>query len=310
MGRTVTRRSFLGGTAGIAAGVVAVGRSAATPVTAATALAPVQPSVARIGLQLYTVGDQVSQDIERTLENVAKVGYKFVEFAGYGNRTPEQVRAALDRLKLTAPSTHIGMAPLRSELDGQIHIAQTIGHEYITVPSLGNEMPAPADGWKKIADEFNAIAAKLKARKIGLAFHSHRDEFLNVGGGKKGMDVFISNTDPNLVVFQMDLGWARVAGQDPGFVTVTSTLPASWAGAVTSSDVQDVLVTTAGTPPNVTVAPGPNPTPAIVTPVPPSDDPVSGETAPSTGGGPRTTVRPKSWVAAGSTPFDAVTVNE
>ncbi len=208
----LTRRCFLGQAAGIAAGVAAAGR---TSLAGAVAVSPTQPSVARIGLQLYTVSDQVTQDMDRALENVARVGYKFVEFAGYGNRTPEQVRATLDRLKMTSPSTHIGMGPLRTDFEAQAHVAQTIGHEYITVPSLGNDMPTTADGWKKIADEFNTIAAKLKARKIGLAFHSHRDEFMDVGGGKKGMDVFVSGTDPSLVAFQIDLGWARVAGQNP-----------------------------------------------------------------------------------------------
>ena len=171
--------------------------------------------MAGIGLQLYTVSDQVSRDVDRALENVAQIGYKVVELAGYGNRTPEQIRAALDRLKMTAPSTHIGTEPLRKDLDAQVHIAQTLGHEYITVPSLGDEMPTTADGWKKTADEFNAIAGKLQAHKIGLAFHSHRDEYLDVGGGKKGLDIFIAGTDPALVAFEMDLGWARVAGQDP-----------------------------------------------------------------------------------------------
>src|SRR5262245_61100214 len=149
----VDRRRFLETTAGLAAGVAALGRSSWTGVTAAAQA--VQPTVTRIGLQLYTVRDRVSQDIEQTLESVAKTGYKVVEFAGYGNRTPEQLRATLDRLKMTAPSTHIGMAPLRTEFEVQVHIAQTMGHQYITVPSLGNEMPTTADGWKKIADEFN-----------------------------------------------------------------------------------------------------------------------------------------------------------
>jgi sugar phosphate isomerase/epimerase len=193
------------------AGAAVAGRT--SPVGAAAA--PVQPSVARIGLQLYTVSDQVNLDMDRTLENVARVGYKFVEFAGYGKGTPAQVRATLDRLKMTSPSTHIGLAPLRTDFEAQAHIAETLGHAYITVPSLGADMPTTADGWKKIADEFNAIATKLKARKIGLAFHSHRDEFMDVGGGKKAMDVFITGTDPNLVSFEIDLGWARVAGEDP-----------------------------------------------------------------------------------------------
>lgn len=210
----VDRRGFLGQAAAVAAGVVAAA-GAAPMWEQGVGAAPVQPSVGRIGLQLYTIGDLVSANIDQALDSVAKVGYRFVEFAGYGGRTPEQIRATLDRLKLTSPSSHIAWASMKNDFDTQVHIAEVVGHQYITIPSLGNEMPTTADGWKKIADEFNTMGTKLKAKKIGLAFHSHRDEFADMGGGKKGMDIFIAGTDPNLVTFEIDLGWARVAGENP-----------------------------------------------------------------------------------------------
>jgi len=211
MSANLDRRGFLEVAGGVAAGFVASGRTRAE----AAAAKPVQPTVSRIGLQLYTVRDQVATDIEKAIETVAKVGYRVVEFAGYGGRTPEQIRAVLDRNRMIAPSTHIALAELRKDLEAQAHIAEVLGHQYITVPSPGNEMPTTADGWKKFADEFNAIGARLKPRKIMLGFHSHRDEFMDAGGGKKGMDIFVSSTDPNLVAFEIDLGWARVAGENP-----------------------------------------------------------------------------------------------
>ena len=200
MNPTFDRRRFLERAAGLAAGAVAIGAARAPLAAAPPAVtAAVKPSVAGIGLQLYTVRDLTAVNIDQALEGVAQVGYKVVEFAGYGNRTPEQIRATLERLKLTAPSTHISLQLMRTEFDAQAHIAEVVGHKYITIPSLGNDMPLTADGWKKMADEFNTMAAKLKPRKIGLGFHSHRDEFMAVGGGKKGMDIFIAGTDPNLV---------------------------------------------------------------------------------------------------------------
>ncbi len=176
-----------------------------------------RPTVEGIGLQLYTVSDQLRADFEGTIEKVAQIGYKQVEFAGYANKTPEQVRALLDRLKLKSPSTHIGMDALRKDLETQMHIAEVVGHEYITIPSLGRtETPMnTVDAWKRIAEECNTLGTKLKARRLKLAFHSHAGEFVDVGGGRTGMDVFLTETDPSLFTFQMDLGWARVASQDP-----------------------------------------------------------------------------------------------
>lgn len=185
---------------------------------AATLTKPlVGPTVDQIGVQLYTVGDQLRLDFAGTIEKVAQIGYKYVEFAGYANKTPEEVRALLDRLRLKAPSSHIGMEALRRDLPAQIQIAQVIGHEYITIPSLGrSETPMnTADAWKRVAAECNEMGAKVKAAGLKLAFHSHSGEFVDVGGGKTGMDVFVTETDPSLFTFQMDLGWARVASQDP-----------------------------------------------------------------------------------------------
>ena len=214
MSTHLNRRDFLGHAAGGAAAVGALG-SVFAPTLSAQGPGARQPNVAGIGLQLYTVRSLVDQDIVQTLESVAKVGYKVVEFAGYGKRTHAEIRAALDKLGMTAPSAHISLNVLRKELDAQVTIAQTIGHRYITVPSLGGDMPVTADGWKKMAAEFNQIGTKLQAKKIGLAFHSHRDEFMDVGGGKKGMDIFIGETDPKLVTFEIDLGWSWVANQNP-----------------------------------------------------------------------------------------------
>src|SRR5690606_12400878 len=90
-------------------------------------------------------------------------------------------------------------------------------HRYITVPSLGRtDNPGTSlDGWRRIADEFNTLGARLRPHGIGIGFHNHRDEFVSLGGGRTGMDVFVAETDPEVVAFEMDLGWAIAAGQDP-----------------------------------------------------------------------------------------------
>lgn len=211
----LNRRDFLGRTAGAAAGVAVMGASGSAWAGGSVAPQVRQPAVAGIGLQMYTIGDQTREDMIGAIERVSTIGYKVLEFAGYGSATPAQIRAALDRLGMTSPSTHTSLALLRNEFEAQASAAETIGHKYITVPSLGGAVPTTADGWKAVADEFNEMGTRLKARGIGLAFHSHRDEFLVVGDGKKGMDLFIAGTDPGLVTFEIDLGWATVAGENP-----------------------------------------------------------------------------------------------
>ncbi|HTK47260.1 MAG TPA: sugar phosphate isomerase/epimerase [Gemmatimonadaceae bacterium] len=171
----------------------------------------------RIGVQLYSVRDRMEKDFTGTLEGVAKIGFEEVEFAGYFNHSPEDVRALLDRLGLRAPSSHIGLDQLQKDLAGEVKIAKTIGHEYITVPALipplvGKVAP---DYWPKTAAEFNRIARALKDDGLGFAYHNHSFEFEKLPDGRTGYDVLLAETDPALVKFELDLLWATVAGQDP-----------------------------------------------------------------------------------------------
>ena len=212
------RRTFLRELALLGVSVSAMGCVSRTGTATRSTVPSRSPLTAdEIGVQLYTVGDVLRQDFAGTLKQVAAIGYKQVEFAGYFNKSAAEVRTLLDGLGLKSASTHIGMDLLRRDLPAQIEFAKGVGHEYITIPSLGrNENPMnTADAWKRVASECNEMGAKVKAAGLKLAFHSHSGEFVDVGGGKTGMDVFVSETDPTVFSFQIDLGWARVANQDP-----------------------------------------------------------------------------------------------
>jgi len=171
----------------------------------------------RIGVQLYSVRDRMEKDFTGTLEGVAKIGFKEVEFAGYYNQSPEAVRATLDRLGLRAPSSHIMLADITKDIPGQIKAAKTIGLEYITVPALFQPLMGKVtpDFWPKTAAEFNRVGKALKAEGLGFAYHNHSFEFEKLPDGRTGYDVLLAETDPAVVQFELDLLWATVAGQDP-----------------------------------------------------------------------------------------------
>ena len=171
----------------------------------------------RIGVQLYSVRDRMEKDFTGTLEGVAKIGFKEVEFAGYYNHPPQEVRSLLDRLGLRAPSSHVGLDQLQKDLAGQVTAAKVIGHEYITVPALMQPLMGKVtpDYWGTTAKEFNRIASALKNEGIGFAYHNHSFEFEKLPDGRTAYDVLLAETDPALVKFELDLLWATVAGQDP-----------------------------------------------------------------------------------------------
>ena len=111
--------------------------------------------LSRIGVQLYTVRNQMRESVEKTLEQVARIGYREVEFAGYFGRTPQQIRTILDANGLTSPSAHSASMPaIRQRLNELIDEAAIIGQKYLICASIPRaEMTA--DGFKKVAGELN-----------------------------------------------------------------------------------------------------------------------------------------------------------
>jgi len=176
-----------------------------------------------VGLQLYTVRNQMQRDMPGTLAQVAAIGYREVEFAGYFGRTPAEVRALLDRDRLTAPSTHIPIDVLNSGTAGwqkALDDANVIGHQWVTIPWLAPEQrPRAADGWRRLAEQLNRGAEAAHTSGLRFAYHNHDFEFATVGGdggaGVLPLELLLRETDPLRVDFEMDVYWVTKAGQDP-----------------------------------------------------------------------------------------------
>src|SRR6266540_381629 len=173
--------------------------------------------LARIGLELYSVRDAMRRDPDRTLAAVRAIGYTDVEllwtFGNFG-RTTEQVRAALDREGLRAPSAHISPTVVLVGWERSLAIAQRLGHEYLIVPSFDSETTRSLDDWREWADHFNAAGAVARRAGIWLAFHNEPDHMKPIDGTVP-YDVFVERTDPTVVRHQLDVGNMVMGGGDP-----------------------------------------------------------------------------------------------
>jgi sugar phosphate isomerase/epimerase len=193
--------------------VTALGAAALTAGTAGRLRAA---SISKLGMQLYTVRDLMAKDFEGTLASVAALGYKEVEFAGYFDKTPAQVRDVLKKHGLTSPSAHIPFANLGSDkLPGVIEAAKTIGHTWIVCPWLDDALRKEPDVWKKVTERLNSAGAACQKAGLQFAYHNHHFEFVPVEGGKLPFDVILETCDPKQVKIELDLFWITVAGQDP-----------------------------------------------------------------------------------------------
>ncbi len=205
------RRSFLATLGAAAAGCVA-----GQPENAANVLSSAGTPAAprRLGVQLYTVRTEAARDLPGTLARIAEIGYRDVEFAGYHGRTPVEIRELLTRYGLGAPSSHVPVASLRGDWKKALDEAKAIGHEYVTIPWLGDGDHATVDAWKRVAELFNRGGAEAKAAGLNFAYHNHDFEFKRIGDAVM-LDVLLAETDPALVSFEMDMYWLVKAGQDP-----------------------------------------------------------------------------------------------
>lgn len=171
----------------------------------------------RIGLELYSVRDAMRRDPERTLAAVRAMGYDDVEllwtFGNFG-RTPAQVRTALEREGLRAPSAHVSSAILFVGWERSLDIAHRLGHEYLIVPSFTPDTARSLDDWRDWADRFNTAGAAARRAGIWLAFHNEPDH-VNPIDGTVPYDLFVARTDPSVVRHQLDVGNMVMGGGDP-----------------------------------------------------------------------------------------------
>src|SRR6266566_560061 len=146
---------------------------------------PAGTKLDRVGLELYSVRDAMRRDPERTLAAVRAIGYTDVELLwslGNFGRTTEQVRAALDKEGLRAPSAHISAAVLLVGWERGLAIAQRLGHEYLIVPSFTADTARSLDDWREWADRFNAAGAAARRAGIWLAFHNEAEHMTPIDG--------------------------------------------------------------------------------------------------------------------------------
>ncbi|HEX6291917.1 MAG TPA: sugar phosphate isomerase/epimerase [Herpetosiphonaceae bacterium] len=167
----------------------------------------------QVAVQLYTLRDLTASDMLGTLRQLAQIGYRAVELAGYGNTTPQAIRAELDTLGMRAAAAHVRLDQLE-QADGAVEALKTIGCEYVVVPWVGEEHRGSVAQVRELAEQLNRTARRLAQHGLRLAYHNHQFEFAPLDGTTM-WDLLVAETDPALVDFELDVYWAAYADQDP-----------------------------------------------------------------------------------------------
>jgi len=187
----------------------------------------------QIGIQLYTLRDNLDKDVKGTIQQLGKIGFNHVEtYFGYkGGGTdsfwglkPKELKTLLDANKLKTHSGHYQLNDFLTPGNGnadalqyQLDIAAELGQSYLIVPippfGLWDKMDTSI--YKFMAEQLNKAGEVAKKSGIKLGYHNHFWEFKKLSDGNVGYEILLNETDPNLVCFELDLFWATKAGQDP-----------------------------------------------------------------------------------------------
>ncbi len=166
----------------------------------------------KIYLQTYSLGQAFRDDFKGSMEKLKAMGYDGVEFAGYyGDMTAPELKAYMDELGMETTSGHVGL-PLVEE---SIPFLKTLGAKTIICPGAPFQTMEECE---KVAAEFNRLGKLAKEAGLQFGYHNHTQEFAKIGD-RYLLEIIMDLTDPDLVKFQIDVGWATCAGIDvPAFL--------------------------------------------------------------------------------------------
>jgi len=173
-----------------------------------------------IGVQLYSIRDEMGKDPLGSLTQVAKMGYEYVEHANYVNRkfygyTPAEFKKVLDDLGLKMISGHTVMG--RQHWDESkkdfsdswkytVEDAGVLQQRYVVSPSMDNSMRKTYDDFKHYMDIFNKCGELCQKQGMKFGYHNHDFEFSEKLNNEKLFDIMMKSMDPDLVVVQLDMG--------------------------------------------------------------------------------------------------------
>ena len=165
----------------------------------------------RLSFQLYSARNFPPLDDQ--LATLAALGYRLVEPYGGLLDKAEEVAAALRDHQLAAPSSHVGMPALKSDLAGTVNAAKRLGTTLLIIPAIApDERRKNSEGWREFGRELAGLQASLATEEIRLAWHNHDFEFQKTADGLFPLDLIFEGA-PELQ-WQADIGWIERAGQD------------------------------------------------------------------------------------------------
>jgi sugar phosphate isomerase/epimerase len=168
-----------------------------------------------IAAQLYTLREflKTPDDIAKSLKKVREIGYQAVQLSALGPIPPEDLKKILVREGLTVAATHESFERMRDNSAAVLSEHKLYGCEYTAIGSCPKDY-RNEEGYRKFAKEASAVAKVLKEGGLTWGYHNHSFE-LQKYGGKTGLEILYSESDPKYFTAEIDTYWIQHGGADP-----------------------------------------------------------------------------------------------
>ncbi len=169
----------------------------------------------KLGLQLYSVREDLEKDFLGTLKKVKAMGYDGGELAGlYGNSASE-VRAMFEEVGLVPISAHVSYQDLMLDIEGTVKAYKEIGCQYIVIPYLPQDLRYGSEKYPKLVEDMKVIGKVCNENGITLLYHNHDFEFERTEDGEYVLDALYTEITADLLKTEIDTCWVNVGGENP-----------------------------------------------------------------------------------------------
>ena len=169
----------------------------------------------KIGLQLYSIREDMEKDMDAALKAVKEMGYECVEFAGFFDKSAEEVKTLLDKYGLEAISVHQTVDPWLKDGQASIDYLKAIGAKYCAIPYCPKNRLCDRDEFESTIKEFTDFGKALKENGMQLLYHNHDLEFVERVDGKFVFDRIFDAIPSDLIRPEIDVCWVKYANIDP-----------------------------------------------------------------------------------------------
>jgi sugar phosphate isomerase/epimerase len=176
-----------------------------------------------IGVQLYTLREDMVANPVATLRKVSQIGFNHIESYGYDRGKlfgigAKQYKALIDDIGLKQHSGHVATGygepsdstNMVNNWERVLEDAALMGQEYVVLGWIGDAYRKTIDDYKRLIDLMNVCAAKAKEYKLQFCFHNHDVEFIKIDG-QVPYELMLKDTDKDLVKFELDHYWTERA---------------------------------------------------------------------------------------------------